>query len=319
MFYYYGDNNILLLILFFYTFLFETTSALLIIKGHYVEQQKIRLIPYILILGCLLTSTYHNFNLELVLVHSVGFSVLVIFYRFRLIYSDEEVDEIKVFKKTTNQSVIFFLILSVGVKYIPVMESKYLLELSVLPLYIYSSKGYITTVSVIDQAFGLNLYHNSKEWVEKQFYYLFIIVLVSILFFNLFNNQITNLIFKLTLVNQFDVSTQLKLSQLSNSLLLIIPLIIFSVALKNNVVKNNGLKTLNIVLLFELIGSIFFYKINFFSVGIFLPVIVNLFLWTTTSFVFLIFTPINNYYYKTLYITFILIYCIYVAKTIDIY
>jgi len=319
IFYVYGDKKILLFILFFYTFLFELTSALLIIKGHYFEQQKVKLLPYFFILLCLLTGTDLSFNLELVLVHSVGFSVLVIFYYFRSIDFGEGLEGIKVDKTSTKYNIIFFLILSVCVKYIPVMESTYLMGLSVLPLYIYSSKGYMVTISVIDQVFGLNLYHNSKEWIEKQFYYLFLLVLFSVLFFNLINNQITSLVFKLALINQFEVSTQLQLSQLSNALISIIPFIIFSVALKNNVVNNKGLKVINIVLLLEIIGAMSLYKLNVFDIGIFLPVIVNLFLWSTTSFIFLIFTPIKNNFIKIIGLIFILIYCLYVAKSIDLF
>jgi hypothetical protein len=319
IFYINKDYEILLSILFFYTLLFELTAALLIIQGQYFKQQKARLVPYLLVLFFLLLGNNLTTNIESILVHGVGLSTLVIIYYFRTLSSSDFLEKINNNKTTTNYNIIFFLFLSICVKYIPVIESNYLIGLAVLPLYVYSSKGYMVTISVIDQIFGLNLYHNSKEWKEKQFYFLCILVIFSVFFLILFRNTISTLVFNLTLINQFELLTQNQLRQLSNSLLLIVPFVIFSVALKNSVINNKGLKIVNLVLLTELLGSLFLYKFKVFDIGIFLPVIVNLFLWASTSIIFLIFSPLIKNSIKAFGIVFLLIYCLYVAKSTNLF
>lgn len=312
----YDNKSSLLLILTLNVIVFEFIAAFLIINGNYLIQQFFRVIPYFFVFIFLIFFTESSIQLDKILVFGVSIGTMF----FLLIYSKK--NEFRTYTERTHSisskplSAIILLALVVVVKYIPVLESNYLISISALPLFIYSVKGYQFLSSVSEQVFGLNLYRNSKSWGEKE---ILIVLTLSafiavIVFF--FKDILTSIVFKFTFIEQFDSITQIKLRKLSNTMFLILPISIFSIISKNIIVTNKGISIINRVIIVEIVGAFFFYKTNFFELGIFLPVLVTLFLWTCTSSIYTFYMPIKSKITRAIIFLLILSYALTIAKNI---
>lgn len=307
------DISILVIIyLIIQVILFEIVASVLILKDQYYIQQLTRIIPHLLVI----THLFFWASYSPSLVHTFLFGILlttIVTILIAKLKSPNKKVELKVINKSSYSTYILIIILSGATKYIPVLESNYLGAINLLPLFIYSSKGFNFFKGLSEQIFGLNLFsyfeNLSEKKLEISILYGFLIASgITLLAYSIVSETLLNLIgFKLN-----DPDYQL-VFQLSNSLILLLPIIALAISLKNRLILSNGIKPLQYLLLFEFVFGMLLYVFFFKKFTIWTPILYNYGIWIISSYFILIKLTKIRSAYKIVLIFASTIYIIYAA------